>query len=72
MMQKKKKLFTLVHCAICCGEPTFSTHIHRQAHAHHSRMCSLFLSNKTLTMKHGQLSFSDSSVVHNTAHSQSR
>lgn len=66
MMQKKKKnVFTVVLGAMGNQHST-NTHVHSTV------LCAIFLSNKTLTMKHGQFSFSDSSVVHSTAHSQSR
>lgn len=46
--------------------------IHKQACAHHSHIYTLFHTNETLTMKHGQFSFKDSPVVHNKTHRQSR
>lgn len=69
MMQKKKKLLTLVRCATRCGEPTFSAHMCTNKLMHTT--VALFFSNKALTMKHGHFSLSDSSAVHNKAHSQS-
>lgn len=69
-MMQKKKLFTLVHCAKYCRELTLSAHICTNKLMHTTVTYARFLANKTLTMKHGQFSFSDSSVVHNKAQSQ--
>lgn len=65
----KKKLFTPVHCAVCCGEPTLSqhTHTHTQMSSCTAQSHRQLFSNETLRVKHGQFSFSDSSVVHNKA-----
>lgn len=67
MMQKK--LFTLVCCAVCCGEPTLSRHTHTQTQMSSCTAEShrLLFSNETLRAKHGTHSLSNSSVVHNKA-----
>lgn len=52
MHKKKKNVFTLVRCA----DPTFSAHICPHKLVHVVEFASL-LFNKTLTRKHGQLSF---------------
>lgn len=73
MMQKKKKK-KVIHSGTLYytlwGTNVLRTHMHKQAHERHSRKHSFSLM-RHLTMKHGQFSFGDSSVVHNKAHSQS-
>lgn len=68
MMQKNDSLgYTVLHAVGIQHSP--------HTYAHTSSCTPItsapFLSNKTLTVKHGQFSFTDSYVVHNKTHSQS-